>query len=1230
MSTNRRARLAPLLATALAAATAGELLASRAHAPGQQPAGSRATLSAADRLDEEQLREAVRLAGGSLADLEAGNYGRSEQALLELARLLPDNLLPRVNLAIVYFQLGRRDDALAAIERARAIAPESTEALYTLARILMRASAEDPALRPRFERALDELERVAPRDPRPHWLRASALLEAGRFGEALAPLQAAIERSRENLVLLVETLAASARAGEVDRASDALDAVEDRLNGFDDRAQRFADRARDAILDGDAAGLRPAALTLQNLLRPTALYQVGRAELEGREGGRVLFPQLEFEPPLPKSVQGGQDLEIALVDATADWSFAEAGSVTALEVAREAGPPGDGAAAGVADTLLALLEGGTVRRVVARARVAAPGEDSARATAWPDLPASPRSDSAELLLSYDVDQDERPDLIAAIPEGVFLARGSERTAASAAASAAADWERLAPAGEVTFVLPVDLDHDGDIDLLVGRHDRTLYLQNRGGGGFVDASAELGVASIVAADAVAADLDGDGDLDLALATADGVRLLDNRRSGPLMALPPIAAGEVVSAIAAGDLDGDGRFDLVLGAPAAPGGIRVMLNRPAGWSEATIGSPPSPAGPSTAASNPAQVRDVALIDLDLDGDLDVVALAGSELRWLRNRREAGLAIESAHALAGEGERLVPFDADGDGDLDLAIRLAAGGAQLLRNDGAERNQWLALRLRGLNDSNAKNNTQGLHARIEVRVGTELQTLMGNGGINRIGLGARRQADVLRVVWTNGLAQTWQQLGARQTLVEEQVLKGSCPFLYTWDGDGFSFVTDLMWRSTLGMVFADGSPAPHHSARDWILIPGERLVAAGDELWLQVTDELWETIYVDRQSLLAVDHPAELELVVDETFGPPPFPAEAPLHVVGRRLEPVSAIDHAGANRLDEIAARDRRYVAPLPTTRHQGVTSGHWLAIEFEGVPARGPLDLLLWGWVFPADTTINTALAQDPTRDAATPALEVRRADGSWRTLLPSIGLPLGKDKSMVVALADLLEPGERATGRLELRIASSMEVYWDAAALAPGTEPPPGALRITRLEPSAADLHFRGSSRLIRDSPSSPHRFDYSLVDARPPFPPMAGAHTRYGDVLELLASEDDRTIVMSPGDELTVRYPAGSLPPLPAGWRRDWVLYTDGWVKDADFHTRSSQTVEPLPFHGMSSYPEHAERSPLAARPGISDDLDEYQTRILPEQSAPAGGDRGMRQRLRRPHARRPATSLRH
>ena len=85
--------------------------------------------------------------------------------------------------------------------------------------------------------------------------------------------------------------------------------------------------------------------------------------------------------------------------------------------------------------------------------------------------------------------------------------------------------------------------------------------------------------------------------------------------------------------------------------------------------------------------------------------------------------------------------------------------------------------------------------------------------------------------------------------------------------------------------------------------------------------------------------------------------------------------------------------------------------------------------------------------------------------------------------------------------------------------------------------------------------------------------PTPGLYTRYGEVRELLTQADDRLVIMGSGDELRLLFNAKRLPPVATGWQRDFLLLVDGWAKDADSNTAYARTVEPLPFHGMSSYP---------------------------------------------------------
>ncbi len=71
----------------------------------------------------------------------------------------------------------------------------------------------------------------------------------------------------------------------------------------------------------------------------------------------------------------------------------------------------------------------------------------------------------------------------------------------------------------------------------------------------------------------------------------------------------------------------------------------------------------------------------------------------------------------------------------------------------------------------------------------------------------------------------------------------------------------------------------------------------------------------------------------------------------------------------------------------------------------------------------------------------------------------------------------------------------------------------------------------------------------------------------------MLRDHDDRFVIFGPGDVLTVKFEAQALPPLPAGWKRSFVLRTWGYCKDASLFTAAGGTIEPLPFAAMRNYP---------------------------------------------------------
>ena len=71
--------------------------------------------------------------------------------------------------------------------------------------------------------------------------------------------------------------------------------------------------------------------------------------------------------------------------------------------------------------------------------------------------------------------------------------------------------------------------------------------------------------------------------------------------------------------------------------------------------------------------------------------------------------------------------------------------------------------------------------------------------GGVTHFGLGQRQRVEICRSVWTNGVPQDIIRPDPNKLLYEDQKPKGSCPNLYTWDGEKFVMVTDCLWSSAL-----------------------------------------------------------------------------------------------------------------------------------------------------------------------------------------------------------------------------------------------------------------------------------------------------------------------------------------------------------------------------------------------------------------------------------------------
>lgn len=790
------------------------------------------------------------------------------------------------------------------------------------------------------------------------------------------------------------------------------------------------------------------------------------------------------------------------------------------------------------------------------------------------------------------------------------------------------------------VAPLDFDYDYRTDLLLAGAGGVQLLHQLEGGAFADVTGHLPppIARLAAYGAWPADVDTDGDLDALVAAASGPAVvLRNNGDGSFAELRPFAAAADLRGFVWADLDGDGVPDAAL--LDAKGAARVFLNQRGGLFREAAGRLDGQVAiaPVAGREMPFDVLGVAA-----DGAVRRLGWSAARAAWesavlarfapapsdlalgtarlltpdLDNNGASDLLVSAAGAtrvlLGGPGDAFVPLaaplglaarataDFDWDGRLEVVGIAPDGRPARATVRGTKAYGWQALRPRSATATGDQRiNSFGIGGEVELRTGLHLQHRTIEAPYVHFGLGEAGQAEVVRIVWPNGILQSEFGTAAGAIVAASQRLKGSCPWLFAWNGREMGFVTDLIWRSPLGLRINAQATADASVTEDWVKLRGDQLAARDGAYDLRVTAELWETHFFDLVSLLVVDHPQGTEVFVDERFAVPPPPLA--VTVTGPVEQLASARDDGGADVSDVVRARDGRHLDFAGRGAYQGITRDHFVELEVpEAAPRTGPLWLVAQGWVHPTDSSINVAISQGRSAPPRGLSLQVADAAGRFRTVRDGLGFPSGKDKTVLVDVAGVFPP----QGRRRVRLATNLEVFWDRIGWAVGR---PGVkVRPQRLPLASADLVERGYSVTEQADAASPERPRYALAGTRPRWLDLEGYHTRPGDVRPLLERVDDRYVIMNAGDELRLRFPEA--PAAAAGLVRDFVVVGDGWVKDGDYNTTFSRTVLPLPTHASGRYdaaPRALEDDPVyRAHPG---DWAEYHTRyVAPERARSA------------------------
>jgi hypothetical protein len=793
------------------------------------------------------------------------------------------------------------------------------------------------------------------------------------------------------------------------------------------------------------------------------------------------------------------------------------------------------------------------------------------------LPKSSASLSQHAIAAADLNYDFKTDLIAATNGGLRIYQ-QDNPGQFTDVTAKTKLPAAITNGSYTGAWPFDIDLDGDLDIILGVPEgEPLVLRNNGDGTYKPIKPFKDVDGLL--DFIAADVDGDGDPDVALLDKAGrLKVFTNERLGDYKPrpVPSNLNGQHIK-LAAADMNGDGLPDFII--LRSDFRLYRLSDRSAGqgWECAELFTAQGPTVNSPR---------LLLADLDNNGALDLIV---NDRVYLSNDKTFTALPNRLPAMAQS-----VLDLNRDGRLDLIG--INGQNQIIQstNRGAKHYAWQTVRPKAATtNGDQRINSFGIGGEVEIRAELLTQKQIIESPILHFGLGEHKSADFARIVWPNGIIQTEFKPKPDQTLLAEQRLKGSCPLLFAWNGHRMQFVKDVAPMSAaLGAHDGSGQFAGITQTEEWFKIPGDQLAARDGFYDLRVTDEYWETYYIDHYSMLAVDHPTGTQIFADERVAVPPAPLQ--IYVTGPGHPFARATDNNGHDVSAAVQNQDGRYLDTFKLGAYQGIAQDHWVELELPSdTPARGPLYLIAQGWLHPWDDGNLVAVSQGHQSKPEDLSIEVPDRSGQWSTVQKNLGVPAGREKTVVLDLTHIFYPGAPR----KLRLRTNLEIYWDKLEWAAGL--PENQIKKEKLIMTGADLRHRGFSQILQANPTAPEIPQYNHVsETGSKWRSLEGYYTRYGDVRPLLDQVDDRYVIVNGGDELQMKFRTAA--PAAPGWSRDFIFIGDGWMKEGDYNFKYSTTVLPLPYHAMKRYtgPPAALESEKAYRLHPSD-WQNYHTRYI-------------------------------
>ena len=350
-----------------------------------------------------------------------------------------------------------------------------------------------------------------------------------------------------------------------------------------------------------------------------------------------------------------------------------------------------------------------------------------------------------------------------------------------------------------------------------------------------------------------------------------------------------------------------------------------------------------------------------------------------------------------------------------------------------------------------------------------------------------------------------------------------GSCPSLYVWNGTGYNYAAEVSdgsgWLGYLDHFQADGSMVfSNNYPWDYIKLDQTQLQPSNGFYKMQIAETSDEIFYLDSAKLVAVDHPANTDVFSTTSTFIYDLSGQGTIYTVSKTpTAPISAVNGTGQNVLPLISKMDGNSTVGTrwawnSLTLNLGNLTG---AKEIKLVVGAS----IVWPTTSAGGTNFLKYANQPGVTPSPPPYMEVKAPNGSWIRVPDDRQFPLPDvtDNVFVVNLTGLFP-----TNDYELRINTYQDIRFDYIGVDTTNQQ---NTSIQTIMPSSADL-YQGFTSTSNSS----------------------GAFTKYGDVLALTKSADDKFVIGREGDTVSIEFPV-DLTPVPAGMVRDYFVIASCWFK---------------------------------------------------------------------------------